>query len=73
MADAIQLPDEAETRARWGNFAWTAENAAQVQTIIGRYPKGRQQSAVMSASMWPFIMKSIACKWLNAVGRILQR
>ena len=47
MADAIQLPDDAETRARWSGFAWTAENAAQVQTIIARYPKGRQQSAVM--------------------------
>jgi NADH-quinone oxidoreductase subunit E len=47
MADAIQLPDEAETRARWGAFAWTAENAEQVQAIIARYPKGRQQSAVM--------------------------
>src|SRR5690242_21517310 len=29
--------------------------------------------AVVSASMWPFDMKSIACRWLNAVGRILQR
>jgi len=47
MSDAVQLPDEAETRARWGGFAWTAENAAQVDTIIARYPKGRQQSAVM--------------------------
>jgi len=47
MSDAAQLPDEAETRARWGNFAWTAENAAQVEKIIARYPKGRQQSAVM--------------------------
>ncbi len=47
MADAIQLPDDAETRARWGGFAWTAENAEQVQVIIARYPKGRQQSAVM--------------------------
>src|SRR6476619_2787108 len=47
MSDAIQLPDEAETRARWGNFAWTAENAEQVQEIVARYPKGRQQSAVM--------------------------
>ena len=32
-----------------------------------------ERTAVVSASMWPFIMKSIACKWLNAVGRILQR
>ena len=30
-------------------------------------------TAVVSASMWPFIMKSIACKWLNAVGLILHR
>lgn len=47
MADAPQIPDEAETRARWGNFAWTAENAEQAKVIIGRYPPGRQQSAVM--------------------------
>jgi len=47
MSDAAQIPDEAETRARWGNFAWTAENAAQAQKIIARYPPGRQQSAVM--------------------------
>ena len=30
-------------------------------------------TAVVSASMWPFIMKSIAWRWLNPVGRILQR
>lgn len=47
MADAAPIPDEAETRARWGNFAWTAENAEQAKIIIGRYPPGRQQSAVM--------------------------
>lgn len=47
MADAIQLPDEAETRARWGDFAWTAENADAVKAIIARYPQGKQQSAVM--------------------------
>jgi len=47
MADAAHIPDEAETRARWGNFAWTAENAAQAEKIIARYPPGRQQSAVM--------------------------
>src|SRR5690606_17035662 len=29
--------------------------------------------AVASGSMWPLLMKSIACRWLNAVGRILQR
>ncbi|MBN8817949.1 MAG: NADH-quinone oxidoreductase subunit NuoE [Sphingomonas sp.] len=47
MADAPQIPDEAEVRARWGGFAWTAENAAKAQTVIARYPEGRQQSAVM--------------------------
>ena len=47
MSDAAYIPDEAETRARWGGFAWTAENAEQAQKIIARYPPGRQQSAVM--------------------------
>ena len=47
MADAAHIPDEAETRARWGNFAWTAENAEQVKKIIARYPKGREHSAIM--------------------------
>ena len=30
-------------------------------------------TAVVSASMWPFIMKSIACRCEKPVGRILQR
>jgi NADH-quinone oxidoreductase subunit E len=47
MSDDAHIPDEAETRARWGDFAWSAENAAQVKVIIDRYPPGRQQSAVM--------------------------
>jgi len=47
MSDDAHIPDEAETRARWGSFAWTAENEEQVKIIIGRYPPGRQQSAVM--------------------------
>jgi NADH-quinone oxidoreductase subunit E len=46
MAD-IHLPDEAETRARWGAFAWTPANAAQADGIIARYPAGRQRSAIM--------------------------
>ena len=45
MADAPQIPDEAETRARWGTFAWTAENAEKAREIAGRYPPGRQMSA----------------------------
>ncbi len=47
MADAPQIPDEAQTRARWGDFAWTAENAVKAAEIIARYPAGRQRSAVM--------------------------
>ena len=45
MADHVHVPDEAETRARWGNFAWEPENAAKAKEIVGRYPPGRQMSA----------------------------
>ena len=45
MADAVRLPASDEIRARWGGFAWTAENAALAKTIVGRYPPGRQHSA----------------------------
>ena len=47
MSDAAHIPDEAETRARWGDFAWTPENAEKARVILARYPKGREQSAVM--------------------------
>ena len=47
MADAAHIPDEAETRARWGGFAWTETNAAQAKVIVGRYPPGREHSAIM--------------------------
>ena len=47
MADAVQIPDEAEVRARWAAFGWTAANAEKAKEVIGRYPPGRQQSAVM--------------------------
>ena len=47
MADAPQLPDEAETRARWSAFAWSAENAEKVKEILARYPAGRQQSCTI--------------------------
>jgi NADH-quinone oxidoreductase subunit E len=47
MSEREPAPDTPELRARWGNFAWTAENAAMAETIIARYPPGRQQSAVM--------------------------
>ncbi|UYY58885.1 complex I 24 kDa subunit family protein [Sphingomonas sp. S2-65] len=47
MADAPQLPGEAETRARWGNFAWTQANADKAREIMGRYPAGRQMSCTI--------------------------
>jgi NADH-quinone oxidoreductase subunit E len=49
MADILpnSIPDKDELRARWGSFAWTAENEAEAKTIIGRYPPGRQQSAII--------------------------
>ena len=45
MADVVRLPASEEIRTRWGDFAWTAENAALAKTIVGRYPPGRQHSA----------------------------
>ena len=47
MADAVQIPDEAEVRARWGNFAFTPETMEKARVLIARYPAGRQASAVM--------------------------
>jgi NADH-quinone oxidoreductase subunit E len=39
--------DLSEVRARWGSFAWTQENERQARVIVGRYPPGRQQSAII--------------------------
>lgn len=47
MADRYIEPDTPELRARWGNFAWTAQNAEKAKEIVARYPAGRQRSAVM--------------------------
>jgi NADH-quinone oxidoreductase subunit E len=49
MADILpnSLPDIVEIRARWGAFAWTAENAKQAKIIVARYPPGRQHSAII--------------------------
>ncbi len=47
MAERRIEPDTPELRARWGAFAWTEANAAKAREIIGRYPAGRQRSAVM--------------------------
>jgi NADH-quinone oxidoreductase subunit E len=48
MADAPTIPDEAETRAKWGGFAFTPANKTIADGYIARYPAGRQQSAVMA-------------------------
>ena len=48
MADRHLEADSPELRARWGGFAWTAENAARAKTFISYYPEGRQRSAVMA-------------------------
>jgi NADH-quinone oxidoreductase subunit E len=49
MADILptSIPDIAELRARWGGFAWTDENAAKAKIVVGRYPPGRQHSAII--------------------------
>jgi NADH-quinone oxidoreductase subunit E len=47
MADTTHIPDETETRAKWGAFAWTPANKKTAAMYITRYPAGRQQSAVM--------------------------
>lgn len=48
MADSVAIPDQAETRAKWGSFAFSPEYKAKGDMYIGRYPAGRQQSAVMA-------------------------
>ena len=48
MAGAVHIPDEAETRAKWGGFAFSPAYKAKADVFIGRYPAGRQQSAVMA-------------------------
>ena len=49
MADILpnSIPDIDGLRARWGSFAWTAENERQARTIVSRYPPGRQHSAII--------------------------
>jgi len=48
MADILPTSiDLEQLRARWGGFAFTPENEAQAKVIIGRYPPGRQQSAII--------------------------
>jgi NADH-quinone oxidoreductase subunit E len=47
MAEVTRMPATDELRARWGTFAWTEANEAKSQVIMGRYPPGRQHSAII--------------------------
>ncbi|HEX8239599.1 MAG TPA: NADH-quinone oxidoreductase subunit NuoE [Allosphingosinicella sp.] len=48
MADILPTSiDLDELRARWGAFAFTAENDRQAKRLVDRYPPGRQQSAII--------------------------
>jgi NADH-quinone oxidoreductase subunit E len=45
MAGAVHIPDEAETRAKWGGFAFSPAYIAKADIFIGRYPAGRDGAA----------------------------
>jgi NADH-quinone oxidoreductase subunit E len=48
MADILPTSiDLDEVRARWGTFAFTSENDRKAKLLVGRYPPGRQQSAII--------------------------
>ena len=45
MADAPNIPNEAEVRERWGAFAWSDDSREKRNAVLARYPAGREQSA----------------------------
>ena len=47
MAETTRLTATPEIRERWAGFAWTKENAAKAAVVVGRYPPGRQHSAII--------------------------
>jgi NADH-quinone oxidoreductase subunit E len=48
MADNLPTSiDLDEVRSRWGAFAFTAQNDKTAKLLVGRYPPGRQQSAII--------------------------
>jgi len=47
MAGTDTILDDAEQRARWGGFDWTADNRNKAAAAIAKYPAGRQHSAVL--------------------------
>ena len=48
MADTQNIPDEAEVRAKWGDFKFTPATQKAANREIAKYPAGRQKSAVMA-------------------------
>lgn len=48
MAEAANIPDEIEVRAKWGDFKFTPANGKLAKWQIAKYPEGRQKSAVMA-------------------------
>jgi NADH-quinone oxidoreductase subunit E len=49
MADILpnSIPDLEGVRARWSGFAFDAANEKRAKLLVGRYPPGRQQSAII--------------------------
>ena len=47
MAGQAGILDNAEERARWEGFQWTADTARKAKEFISFYPAGRQVSAVI--------------------------
>ena len=54
-------------------ICWPAQTSLFQRSLSPNTGSSADSTAVVSASMWPFIMKSSAWRWLNIVGRILQR
>lgn len=47
MAERHFATDTPELRERWGSFAWNDTYAPLAATALGKYPEGREQSAVI--------------------------
>ena len=47
MAATDTAYDLDRARAEWGSFAFSEESEQQAKVVIGRYPPGRQQSAII--------------------------
>jgi NADH-quinone oxidoreductase subunit E len=47
VVNQSSIIDDAEVRARWEGFQWTADHARRAKEFIAFYPEGRQASAVL--------------------------